>query len=236
MQVQASAFKAYDIRGIVGLGLDDAFAEHLGRAFGSEARAAGEKAVVVGRDGRLSGPGLVQALIRGLVSTGLDVVDLGPVTTPMLYYVAATRARHGCRSGIQVTGSHNPKDYNGFKMVLAGQAIYGEAIQALRRRIALVSQEAVIFAASVAENVRYARPDASLDEVRAACVAAFADEFIERLPEGYDTDLGERGVRLSGGQRQRIAIARAILADRPVLLLDEATSALDAESERMVQT
>ena len=84
--------------------------------------------------------------------------------------------------------------------------------------------------------MRYARPDASLAEVRAACVAAFADEFIERLPESYDTDLGERGVRLSGGQRQRIAIARAILADRPVLLLDEATSALDAESERMVQT
>jgi ATP-binding cassette subfamily B protein len=107
---------------------------------------------------------------------------------------------------------------------------------ALRGRMALVSQEAVIFAGSVAENVRYARPDASLAEVRAACVAAFADEFIERLPESYDTDLGERGVRLSGGQRQRIAIARAILADRPVLLLDEATSALDAESERMVQT
>jgi ATP-binding cassette subfamily B protein len=107
---------------------------------------------------------------------------------------------------------------------------------ALRRRIALVSQEAVIFAASVADNVRYARPDAGLDEVRAACAAAFADEFIDKLPEGYATDLGERGVRLSGGQRQRIAIARAILADRPILLLDEATSALDAESERMVQT
>ncbi|WP_347248764.1 ABC transporter transmembrane domain-containing protein [Zoogloea sp.] len=106
---------------------------------------------------------------------------------------------------------------------------------ALRRRIALVSQEAVIFAASVADNVRYARPDASFDEVQAACRAAFADEFITTLPQGYDTDLGERGVRLSGGQRQRIAIARAILADRPVLLLDEATSALDAESERMVQ-
>ncbi|KAB2970200.1 MAG: ATP-binding cassette domain-containing protein [Zoogloea sp.] len=105
----------------------------------------------------------------------------------------------------------------------------------LRSRIALVSQEAVIFAASVADNVRYARPEASLDEVKAACAAAFADEFITRLPEGYDTDLGERGVRLSGGQRQRIAIARAILADRPILLLDEATSALDAESERMVQ-
>jgi ATP-binding cassette, subfamily B, bacterial len=107
---------------------------------------------------------------------------------------------------------------------------------ALRQRIALVSQEAVIFAGSVADNVRYARPEASLDEVRAACAAAFADEFIDKLPEGYATDLGERGVRLSGGQRQRIAIARAILADRPILLLDEATSALDAESERMVQT
>ena len=106
---------------------------------------------------------------------------------------------------------------------------------ALRRHIALVSQEAVIFAASVADNVRYARPEASFDEVQAACRAAFADEFIAGLPQGYDTDLGERGVRLSGGQRQRIAIARAILANRPVLLLDEATSALDAESERMVQ-
>lgn len=135
MQVAASIFKAYDIRGIVGKTIDAQFAEHLGRAFGSEARKLGEKAVAVGRDGRLSGPGLSAALIRGLASTGLDVVDLGPVTTPMLYYVAATRAKHGCRSGIQVTGSHNPKDYNGFKMVLGGRAIYGEDIQGLRRRI-----------------------------------------------------------------------------------------------------
>ena len=135
MKVQASAFKAYDIRGIVGQGIDDEFAEHLGRAFGSDALAAGEKAVAVGRDGRLSGPGLVAGLIRGLASTGLDVVDIGAVTTPMLYYVAATRGQHGCSSGIQVTGSHNPKDYNGFKMVLAGRAIYGEDIQRLRQRI-----------------------------------------------------------------------------------------------------
>jgi len=135
MQVTASNFKAYDIRGIVGKTIDEAFAEHLGRAFGSAAKVAGEKAVAVGRDGRLSGPGLVAALIKGLKSTGLDVVDLGAVTTPMLYYVAATRGKHGCNSGIQVTGSHNPKDYNGFKMVLAGRAIYGEEIQALRKRI-----------------------------------------------------------------------------------------------------
>jgi phosphomannomutase len=135
MHTAPSVFKAYDIRGIVGKTIDETFAEHLGRAFGSEAVAAGERAVVVGRDGRLSGPGLAAALIRGLQSTGLDVVDLGPVTTPMLYYVAATRGKHGCHSGIQVTGSHNPKDYNGFKMVLAGRAIYGDDIQRLRRRI-----------------------------------------------------------------------------------------------------
>jgi phosphomannomutase len=135
MHFDASIFKAYDIRGVVGRTIDESFAEHLGRAFGSAARAAGEKAVVVGRDGRLSGPALVAALARGLASTGLDVVDLGAVTTPMLYYVAATRAQHGCTSGVQVTGSHNPKDYNGFKMVLAGRAIYGEEIQRLRQRI-----------------------------------------------------------------------------------------------------
>jgi phosphomannomutase len=135
MHIDPSIFKAYDIRGIVGKTIDESFAEHLGRAFGSEAIAAGERAVAVGRDGRLSGPGLSAALVRGLMSTGLDVVDLGPVTTPMLYYVAATRAKHGCRSGIQVTGSHNPKDYNGFKMVLSGRAIYGDDIQKLRARI-----------------------------------------------------------------------------------------------------
>ncbi len=135
MHVDPSVFKAYDIRGIVGRTIDEDFAEQLGRAFGSEAVAAGERAVAVGRDGRLSGPSLSAALIRGLTSTGLDVVDLGPVTTPMLYYVAATRGDHGCRSGIQVTGSHNPKDYNGFKMVLAGRAIHGAEIQGLRRRI-----------------------------------------------------------------------------------------------------
>jgi len=142
MQVNASVFKAYDIRGIVGAGIDELFAEHLGRAFGSEALAAGERTVAVGRDGRLSGPALAAALVRGLVSTGVDVLDLGAVTTPMLYYVAATRSALGCRSGIQVTGSHNPKNYNGFKLVLAGRAIYGEDILRLRRRIETETYEA----------------------------------------------------------------------------------------------
>ena len=105
----------------------------------------------------------------------------------------------------------------------------------LRRRFALVPQEPVLFAASVVENVRYGRPDATDEAVKAACAAAYALEFIERLPQGFDTHLGERGVRLSGGQRQRLSIARALLAARPVLLLDEATSSLDAASERYVQ-
>ncbi len=135
MDVAASVFKAYDIRGVVGQTIDEQFAQHLGRAFGTEALAAGERAVAVGRDGRVSGPALAAALIRGLASTGIDVVDLGAATTPMLYYVAATRAAHGCRSGIQITGSHNPKDYNGFKMVLGGRAIYGADIQRLRERM-----------------------------------------------------------------------------------------------------
>jgi phosphomannomutase len=135
MQVTASIFKAYDIRGIVDETLSEAVAEHLGRAFGTEALKLGEKAVAVGRDGRLSGPSLAGALIRGLRSTGVNVIDLGAVTTPMLYYVAATRGDQGCHSGIQVTGSHNPKNYNGFKMVLAGRAIYGDDIQGLRQRI-----------------------------------------------------------------------------------------------------
>jgi ATP-binding cassette subfamily B protein len=105
----------------------------------------------------------------------------------------------------------------------------------VRARIGLVPQDTVLFAASARENIRYGRPGASDAEVEAAASAAAADEFLRKLPEGYDTFLGERGTRLSGGQRQRIAIARAILRDPPILLLDEATSALDAESERLVQ-
>lgn len=105
-----------------------------------------------------------------------------------------------------------------------------------RKVVALVPQDPVIFAASARDNIRFGHPDASDAEIEAAAKAAAAHEFIEKLPEGYDAYLGERGVMLSGGQKQRIAIARAILRDAPVLLLDEATSALDAESERAVQT
>ena len=107
--------------------------------------------------------------------------------------------------------------------------------QEVRERIAVVPQETVIFSGSVMDNIRFGKPEASHEDVLEAARAARVDEFAERLPKGYDTEVGERGVTLSGGQRQRIAIARAILRDAPILLLDEATSALDAESEAFIQ-
>jgi ATP-binding cassette subfamily B protein len=121
------------------------------------------------------------------------------------------------------------------RIVLDGVATKDMSLTDLRQRVGIVPQDAVIFSTTALENIRYGKPEATDEEAKAAAKAAFADEFIMLLPEGYDTFLGERGVRLSGGQRQRIAIARAMLKNSPLLLLDEATSALDAESERMVQ-
>ena len=128
MTYPASCFKAYDIRGTVPEQLTHAFAHALGVAFGTQAKALGENTVAVGRDGRLSGLELLQALSDGLVKAGVDVIDVGMVTTPMVYFAAHTL----CTSGIQITGSHNPKNYNGFKMVMAGNAIYGKQITGLR--------------------------------------------------------------------------------------------------------
>ncbi len=125
-------FKAYDIRGVIGSTLDAGIARRIGQAFGAAALAKGERSVIIGRDGRLSGPELAQALAAGLQAAGVDVIDLGMVATPMVYF--ATNVLNA-RSGIMVTGSHNPPDYNGFKMVLAGEAIYGDAIQALYQSI-----------------------------------------------------------------------------------------------------
>ncbi|MEQ9675628.1 MAG: ATP-binding cassette domain-containing protein, partial [Roseovarius indicus] len=121
------------------------------------------------------------------------------------------------------------------KVTLDGVPVDEMSRPEFRKALALVPQDPVIFAASARENIRFGRLDASDAEVEAAAKAAAAHVFIEALPDGYDTYVGERGVMLSGGQKQRIAIARAILRDAPVLLLDEATSALDAESERAVQ-
>ena len=123
-------------------------------------------------------------------------------------------------SGRVLVDGHDARDYD---------------LSWLRGQMALVPQDVLLFGGSIAENIRYGRPEATDDEVIAAARAAFAHDFIMQLPQGYGSFLGERGVRLSGGQRQRISIARAMLKNPPLLLLDEATSALDAESERMVQ-
>lgn len=121
------------------------------------------------------------------------------------------------------------------EILIDGQNVAKGTQQSLRRQVAYVPQEALLFHRTIAENIAYARPDASMDEIREAACQANALEFIERLPQGFDTVTGERGIKLSGGQRQRIAIARAMLANAPILVLDEATSALDSESEKLVQ-
>jgi len=131
-KVDPDIFRAYDIRGIVGETLSADVAYEIGRAIGSEAYFRGEQTVVVGRDGRLSGPDMMTALIRGLKATGRDVKDIGQVPTPVLYFAAQYL---GTNSGVMVTGSHNPKDYNGFKIVLAGETLANEAIDSLRQRI-----------------------------------------------------------------------------------------------------
>ena len=133
VSLSKSIFKAYDIRGIIDKTLDAGVARQIGHAFGAAALAKGERAVVIGRDGRLSGPSLAAALAEGLQAAGVDVIDLGVVATPMVYFGTNVL---DTKSGIMVTGSHNPPDYNGFKMVLAGEAIYGEAITGLHERIA----------------------------------------------------------------------------------------------------
>jgi phosphomannomutase/phosphoglucomutase len=125
-------FKAYDIRGIVGKTLTAEVVERIGHAIGSEARARGLAVIAIGRDGRLSGPELAQALARGLQKSGTDVIDVGMVATPMLYFAAHTLCAY---SGVMVTGSHNPPEYNGLKMVLGGETLAAEAIQALRVRL-----------------------------------------------------------------------------------------------------
>ncbi len=136
MELSPSIFKAYDIRGVIDKTLDPSIAKLIGQSFGSAMREIGETICVVGRDGRLSGPSLMAGLTEGLLSVGVNVIDLGVVATPMVYFgTNITIEGQQAKSGIMITGSHNPPDYNGFKMVLGGSAIYGEQIQALRERI-----------------------------------------------------------------------------------------------------
>jgi len=158
--IPAEFFKAYDIRGVVGAGLDSASVRRIGAAIGVEARARGQGEIVVGRDGRLSSPGLADALAGGLAQAGMRVVDLGRVTTPMAYFAA----HHlGCGNAVMVTGSHNPPEYNGLKIVLAGEALCGEAIQVLRRRLDEAPAASATDEASAEEAGRVSHRDIGAD-------------------------------------------------------------------------
>jgi len=186
-----SIFKAYDIRGIVDKTLTEDAVRAIGAAFGTEALARGQREVAVGRDGRLSGPRLAAALIDGLRSTGIDVVDIGMVATPMLYFATYHLGTH---TGIEITGSHNPPDYNGLKMVMAGDAMYGDGLQALRQRIeagqitraatpgALRSVEiADAYVARIAGDVKLAAPFKVAIDCGNGVAGAFAPRLLRAL-------------------------------------------------------
>ena len=191
LALSKTIFKAYDIRGVIGKTLDAGIARHIGRAFGAAALAKGERKVVIGRDGRLSGPELAAALAEGLRDAGVDVIDLGVVATPMVYFGTNVL---DTRSGIMVTGSHNPPDYNGFKMVLAGEAIYGDAILALHDSIAaydgkIAGQRGAYgthdiraaYIERIVGDVKLARPIKIAVDCGNGVAGAFAPELFRRM-------------------------------------------------------
>ena len=182
-------FKAYDIRGIVGKSLTPLTARLIGQALGSEARALGLKTIVIGRDGRLSGPELAGALAEGIISTGTDAVDIGCVPTPVTYFAAHHLQTGSC---VSVTGSHNPPDYNGFKMVLGGETLHGERIQGLLRRIVsadFASGQGVLCRADVRQaylerivsDVRPARPMKLVVDCGNGVAGELAPELFRRM-------------------------------------------------------
>ncbi|MFQ6021240.1 MAG: phosphomannomutase/phosphoglucomutase [Acidiferrobacterales bacterium] len=188
-ELPTEIFKAYDIRGIVGRTFTPTIVERIGHAIGSEARARKQNAVAVGRDGRLSGPSLVQALSRGLAAAGCDVTDIGMVPTPVLYFATHHLGTH---SGVSVTGSHNPPDYNGLKIVLAGETLAAEAIQELRRRVLendLVNGQGRISETDVREayfdrvtaDVKLARAMEVIVDCGNGVAGAVAPELLRRL-------------------------------------------------------
>ncbi|NML61066.1 phosphomannomutase/phosphoglucomutase [Massilia sp. RP-1-19] len=204
VSLSKTIFKAYDIRGVIGSTLDAGIAHKIGVAFGKAALAKGERKVVIGRDGRLSGPELSAALAAGLQHAGVDVIDLGMVATPMVYF--GTNVLNAA-SGIMVTGSHNPPDYNGFKMVLAGEAIHGDTIQALYDSIAAGDGPAAAAAGSYStHDIRTAYIERILEDVKISrpmkiavdCGNGVAGAFAGDLYRGMGCDVIEMFCEVDG--------------------------------------
>ena len=204
ISLSKTIFKAYDIRGIIGATLDAGVARRIGRAFAKAALAKGQTRVVIGRDGRLSGPELIAALAQGLQSAGVDVIDLGVVATPMVYFGTNVL---DTQSGIMVTGSHNPPDYNGFKMVLAGEAIHGVAIEALYHAIlADDGADAANAGAYATHDIRCAYLERILGDVKLArpikiavdCGNGVAGAFAGDLFRGLGCDVVELFCEVDG--------------------------------------
>ena len=198
----AEIFKAYDIRGIVDKTLTPAIVERIGQAIGSEAQARKHPRVVVGRDGRLSGPSLVAALSRGLASTGCEVIDIGMVPTPVVYFATHHLGTH---SGVAVTGSHNPPEYNGLKMVLAGETLSGQTIQELRAR--LMADDVVTGQGKITQvDVRTAYIDRIVGDVKLArkmriavdCGNGVAGEMAPQLLKRLGCELTELYCTIDG--------------------------------------
>ncbi|MBV8261111.1 MAG: phosphomannomutase/phosphoglucomutase, partial [Paraburkholderia sp.] len=196
--ISKSIFKAYDIRGVIGKTLDTDTARAIGRAFGSEVRAQGGDAVVIARDGRLSGPDLSRALADGLCEAGVDVVDVGMVPTPVGYFAASVPlalagGERNVDSCIVVTGSHNPPDYNGFKMVLRGKAIYGDQILALHDRIV-----AGRFEAGEGSYAKYDIADAYVERIVSDVKLARPMKIVVDTGNGVAGDLAPRLFKAMG--------------------------------------
>ncbi|HWN31066.1 MAG TPA: phosphomannomutase/phosphoglucomutase, partial [Burkholderiales bacterium] len=182
-------FKAYDIRGIVGKSLTPQIVEAIGHAIGSEARARNQTTIAVGRDGRLSGPELSAAMARGVQKSGVNVIDIGMVATPMLYFATFHLQTH---SGVMITGSHNPPDYNGIKIVLGGETLSGETIQKLRTRIeqndltqgsGSYAQESISedYVARITRDIKLARPMKIVVDCGNGVAGAFAPKLYRKL-------------------------------------------------------
>ena len=189
MQLAPEIFKAYDIRGIIDKTLDAGIARDIGHALGSEARARKQRSIAIGRDGRLSGPALAEALAEGICAAGVDVIDIGCVPTPLSYFAAFHLGTDSC---VSVTGSHNPPDYNGFKMVLGGETLFGEQIQALRTRVekrdfehgeGTVSQASIIddYLDRIVSDVRLERPMKIVVDCGNGVAGAIAPALFRRL-------------------------------------------------------